>query len=49
MLREAGKREEQALIAFLKKHYAQMPRTTLRYAIERFDEKRRKAYLSGAF
>lgn len=46
MLREAGKRDEQALHVFLKKHIKQMPRTTLRYAIERFPEDVRKAYLS---
>ncbi len=47
MLREAGKRNEAVLIAFLKKHYHQMPRTALRYAIERFDETKRKQYLAG--
>ena len=46
MLREVGKRcgqdiEEQ----FLQKHYKTMPRTALRYAIERFDEPKRKFYL----
>ncbi len=49
MLREAGKRDEAALIRFLKKHYTQMPRTALRYAIERLDEARRKDYLKGRF
>jgi len=48
MLREVGKRcgqevEEQFLVA----HYKQMGRTTLRYAIEHFEEKRRKEYLLG--
>ena len=33
--------------AFLQKHYRNMPRTALRYAIERFPEPRRKAYLHG--
>ncbi len=47
MLREVGKRDQQALEKFLKKHYKQMPRTMLRYAIERFDEKKRKAYLNS--
>jgi 3-methyladenine DNA glycosylase AlkD len=48
MLREVGKREEEAAEAFLQAHYRQMPRTMLRYAIERFPEARRQAYLKGA-
>ena len=48
MLREVGKREVEAAEAFLQAHYRQMPRTMLRYAIERFPEARRQAYLSGA-
>ena len=47
MLREVGKRNEDILIAFLKKHYNKMSRTILRYAIERFPEKRRKEYMKG--
>ena len=47
MLREVGKRDEPALEAFLKQHYAVMARTMLRYAIERFSEKKRKSYLTG--
>jgi 3-methyladenine DNA glycosylase AlkD len=47
MLREAGKRDEAAAEAFLLQHYQEMPRTMLRYAIERFPEKRRQAYLRG--
>lgn len=47
MLREAGKKDEKALKDFLKKHYEHMPRTALRYAIERFPEKVRKQYLQG--
>ena len=35
MLREAGKRDEDALVAWLDAHRAAMPRTTLRYALER--------------
>lgn len=45
MLREAGKRDRPALVAFLNTHHKQMPRTALRYAIEHFDEPTRKKYL----
>jgi len=47
MLREAGKQSAPALVRFLKEHYAQMPRTALRYAIERFPAERRKKMLAG--
>lgn len=47
MLREVGKRDLPALERFLKKHHKVMPRTMLRYAIERFPERRRQAYLQG--
>jgi 3-methyladenine DNA glycosylase AlkD len=47
MLREVGKREAAALEAFLQAHYRDMPRTMLRYAIERFPEARRQAYLKA--
>ncbi|MFA5103742.1 MAG: DNA alkylation repair protein [Candidatus Margulisiibacteriota bacterium] len=48
MLREVGKRcSMQKEEAFLKKHYKIMPRTMLRYAIERFPEKKRQMYLRG--
>lgn len=47
MLREVGKRDQQALERFLRQHYRLMPRTMLRYAIERFPEPLRLAYLRG--
>ncbi len=45
MLREVGKRDLSALKKFLKTHHQIMPRTMLRYAIERFPENERKQYL----
>lgn len=49
MLREVGKRvSQEAEEAFLKTRYKTMPRTMLRYAIERFEEGKRKKYLAGA-
>lgn len=47
MLREVGKRDGTALRRFLAPRYRTMPRTALRYAIERFPEPERKKYLSG--
>ena len=47
MLREIGKRDLTVEETFLKKHYKEMPRTMLRYAIERFEEEKRLAYLKG--
>ncbi|MGO4213644.1 DNA alkylation repair protein [Terriglobus sp. 2YAB30_2] len=49
MLREAGKQSPAELLDFLEKHYARLPRTALRYAIERFPEERRKQLLRGEF
>ncbi len=46
MLREVGKRDELVLEEFLDTHLQQMPRTALRYAIERFPESKRKYYLT---
>jgi 3-methyladenine DNA glycosylase AlkD len=48
-LRETGKVSQPALLAFLKQHYASIPRTTLRYAIERFPQPQRKRMLAGKF
>lgn len=47
MLREVGKRDRATEERFLKRHYKKMPRTMLRYAIERFPESKRQAYLKG--
>jgi 3-methyladenine DNA glycosylase AlkD len=47
MLREVGKRDIAALEGFLKQHCLVMPRTMLRYAIEKFPEKKRQAYLGA--
>ncbi len=47
MLREVQKRDTAVAEAFLMENYRQMPRTMLRYAIERLPEARRQAYLKG--
>jgi hypothetical protein len=45
MLREAGKRDLDALRAFLTVFHARLPRTALRYAIERMDPAERKKWM----
>lgn len=45
LLREAGKRDEERLKDWLKPRYTTMPRTMLRYAIEKFPEEERKMFL----
>lgn len=47
LLREMGNKNETELFDFLKIHYPKMPRTTLRYAIEKFDENLRQDFLKG--
>jgi 3-methyladenine DNA glycosylase AlkD len=48
-LRESGKVSASRLVAFLRRHYQRLPRTTLRYAIERFPAHQRKKFLVGDF
>lgn len=47
LLREMGKKQKSELLSFLVENYKQMPRTTLRYAIEKFDENTRQDFLKG--
>lgn len=47
LLRDAGKKDDQALKDFLAPRYRTMPRTMLRYAIEKFPEEERQKYLRG--
>ena len=47
MLREVGKPDQTVLEDSLRPRYEKMPRTMLRYAIERFKEKLRQSYLTG--
>lgn len=47
LLREMGKKNETELLDFLRSHYQKMPRTSLRYAIERLDEELRQDFLKG--
>ena len=49
LLREVGKKHLQTELSFLNKHYKTMPRTTLRYAIERLTPKQRLFYLNKKF
>lgn len=45
MLREMGKRDKDLLVQFLEKHCTVMPRTMLRYAIEKFPEEERREFM----
>jgi 3-methyladenine DNA glycosylase AlkD len=47
MLREAGKKDLQKLEAFLDKYAASMPRTSLRYALEKFPENQKRFYMQA--
>ena len=47
MLREVANRDGEAARKFLRRHYSKMPRTMLRYAIEKFPEAERQSYLKG--
>jgi 3-methyladenine DNA glycosylase AlkD len=49
MLRELGKRDQAALLGFIQTHYSAMPRTMLRYAIEKFEQPTQKRLLQGDF
>ena len=47
MLREISNRDFEVACEFLKEHYTYMPRTMLRYAIEKFEEDVRQQFLKG--
>lgn len=47
LLREMGNKNEAELIAYLNQYYKEMPRTCLRYSIEKLDEELRQDYLKG--
>jgi len=49
ILREIYKKDSNTCKTFLEENYAQLPRTTLRYAIERMQEDKRQRYLKGIF
>jgi 3-methyladenine DNA glycosylase AlkD len=49
VLREAGIKDRARLVLFLESHYARLPRTSLRYAIEHFPPENRKRMLKGDF
>jgi len=49
MLREAWKKDQNRVEEFIAKHYEKMPRTMLRYAIERMENNKRKKFLKGEF
>jgi 3-methyladenine DNA glycosylase AlkD len=49
MLREVGKKNQGVLLDFLRSNYKNIPRTTLRYSIERFPKEKRKNILKGKF
>lgn len=46
MLREVGKRNKAVLVSFLNRHATTMPRTTLRYAIEKFPDEERRTFMA---
>ncbi len=48
MLREIGNRDRKVEENYLKQHYKQMPRTMLRYSIEKFSKERKQKYLKGS-
>ena len=47
MLREIGKRDRDILEKFLRENYDELPRVTLRYAIEKFEDEERKGWMGG--
>ena len=47
LLREVGKQDNEVLLIFLDQHYPKMPRTMLRYSIEKLPERTRQQYLKG--
>jgi 3-methyladenine DNA glycosylase AlkD len=49
MLREVGKKDRSVLEQFLKAHYTKMPRTMLRYSIEKFEPDVRQNILKGVY